>query len=93
VFSCSDFIGGRKEFPGLRGRQELQSGRASCRPSGTEEPRLCDPRDGDSAGLVAAQHVEMPVVLADLETDVTTQPVFEDQHGSGGWLDLAPERK
>lgn len=72
MYSYSDFIGGRENFARLHGRQALQSGRVSCGPTHAEEARLGDPGDGDGIRLVAAQHVEVGVVLTDGETHMAT---------------------
>ena len=70
MVSCSDFIGNCEKFARFHRRQALQAGRVGCWPARAEEAGLGDPGDGDSVGLVAAQHVEMLVVLADRETDM-----------------------
>ncbi len=93
VFSNSDFIGGGEEFARLHGREALISGRESCRPARAEEAGLGDAGDGDGIGLVAAEDVEMRVVLADGEADVAARTAFEDQHRTGDGLGLLAEQK
>jgi hypothetical protein len=93
MVSCSDFVGGCEEFARLHGRQALQAGRVGCRPARAEEAGLGDAGHGDGVGLVAAQHEEMRIVLADREADVAAGAAGEDQYRAGDGFGVAPEQQ
>ena len=93
VVSSSDFIGGCEEFARLHGRQALLAGWIGRGPARAQEAWLGDAGDGDGVGLVAAEHVEMRVILAEREADVAPRPAFKDQHGPGNRLHCFPEQQ
>ena len=93
MFSSSDFICGGEELARLHGRQALQAGRVGGRPARTEQAGLGDPGDGDGVGLVAAEDVEVRVVLIYGEADVTTGAAFEHQHCAGGGSGVLAEQQ
>ena len=73
MFAFSDFIGGGEEFAGLHRRQSLEAGWKGRRPARADQAGFGDTGDGDGVGLVAAQHEEMRVVLAEDEDDMATR--------------------
>ena len=93
VVSSSDFIGGCEEFARPHRRQALGAGWIGRRPARAEKAGFGDAGDGNGFGLVAAQHVEMRVVLADCEADMAAGTALKDQHGADDGLHHLPEQQ
>ena len=64
----------------------LRQGRNRRGPARTEEVGFGDAGNGHGIGLVASQHVEMLVLLADRAADLTDGTAFENQHPASDGL-------